>query len=172
MTHAAPTDFEFLYGDWVIEHHKLADQFDPACTEWLEFTTRATAAPILDGFGNQDSTEGTLPDGRRFCGHSLRLFEPATATWRIWWASLASPGLLDEPVEGRFEDGTGVFVGPFEHDGRTLLARFRWLTADPDRPVWEQEFSWDDGRTWGPVNWRMSHHRAEPSTAAPAQSGG
>lgn len=42
---------------------------------------------------------------------------------------------------------------------RTILARFRWLDTDSPHPRWEQDFSFDDGSTWEPVNWVMTHTR-------------
>ena len=56
---------------------------------------------MLGGVGNLDHfhTPG-------YEGFSLRLHEPETDTWRIWWSSTSRPGRLDPPVEGRFdEDG-------------------------------------------------------------------
>lgn len=97
--------------------------------------------------------------GRRFCGHSLRLYDPGSDTWRIWWASIDRPGELDPPVVGSFTDGIGTFTGPFDHHGQTLLARFRWSDTDTDEPVWRQDFSRDSGCIWAPVNWVMVHQR-------------
>ncbi len=152
-------DFDFLMGTWSVHHHRLVNPLDPTCTEWVEFNSVATAHPILDGLGNADDTSGTLPDGGRFSGHSLRLYDPSRDIWRIWWASISQPGVLDPPVEGRFTDGVGTFEGPFEQDGRTIVARFCWRETHSLEPVWEQDFSFDGGRTWAPINWTMTHTR-------------
>ncbi|MFE7405353.1 hypothetical protein [Isoptericola sp. NPDC057559] len=154
-------DFDFLVGSWRVRHRRRGDALNPAgpSDTWTEFETEATVGHILDGLGNADDTTGTLPDGTRFSGHSLRLYDPSRDLWRIWWASTGNPGELDPPVEGRFTDGTGTFVGPFEHDGRTLLARFHWLDTASEHPRWEQDFSFDGGDSWAPVNWVMTHTR-------------
>ncbi|MFE5310078.1 hypothetical protein [Isoptericola sp. NPDC056605] len=154
-------DFDFLFGAWHVRHRRWTEPLAPGSTTgtWAEFDTEAVAGPILDGLGNADDTSGTLPDGSRFSGHSLRLYDPSRDVWRIWWASTSQPGRLDPPVEGTFTDGVGTFVGPFEHEGRTILARFRWLDTDSPRPRWEQDFSFDEGPTWEPVNWVMTHTR-------------
>ena len=154
-------DFDFLFGSWRVHHRRQTAPLDPAGANgtWSDFDTTATVAPILDGLGNADDTSGTLPDGRRFSGHSLRLYDPSRDIWRIWWASISQPGVLDPPVEGRFTDGVGTFEGPFEHDGRTIEARFCWRDTHSLEPVWEQDFSFDGGRTWAPINWTMTHTR-------------
>lgn len=152
-------DFDFLIGTWKVQHRRLVDPLDPGCSDWVEFQSIAQVGAILDGFGTADDTSGALPNGDRFCGHSLRLYDPARDVWRIWWASLSRPGVLDPPVEGRFNDGVGTFEGPFEHGGQTILARFRWRDTAGPHPVWEQDFSFDGGRRWAPVNWTMTHTR-------------
>ena len=73
-----------------------------------------------------------------------------------------APGVLDDPVRGRFIAGLGTFVGPAEVDGRAFLARFHWRETSGPHPVWEQDFSFDGGTTWQPVNWRMVHTRVAP----------
>ncbi|HEY9265640.1 MAG TPA: hypothetical protein VIP82_10500 [Microbacterium sp.] len=153
------SDFDFLLGTWEVEHDKLIDPFASPSGPRVRFASTATVMPILDGLGTVDETRGTFPDGTGFVGFSLRLYDPSTDEWAIWWASKANPGVLDEPVRGRFINGRGTFVGPAETDGRSFLARFHWLGTDDAHPVWEQDFSFDGGETWEPVNWRMRHTR-------------
>ena len=155
----ATSDFDFLIGTWQVEHDKLVDPFRPDDGPRVRFRSEATVWSILDGLGTADETRGTLPDGSAFVGFSLRLYEPQREEWKIWWASKARPGVLDDPVRGSFNGGEGVFVGPAEREGREFLARFRWLDITGPHPVWEQDFSFDGGQSWGPVNWRMVHTR-------------
>ena len=156
---ASRSDFDFLFGNWRVEHRRARQPFGAEPTDWVEFETTTAAHPILDGWGNADDTSGTLPSGDWFSGHSLRLYDPETERWRIWWASTNRLGVLDEPVEGRFTDGVGEFLGPFEHEGSEVWARFQWTETDTDHPVWQQQFSFDGGRSWAPVNWIMRHVR-------------
>ncbi|MFB9643286.1 hypothetical protein [Agromyces lapidis] len=157
------TDFDFLLGDWSVHHRRLTDSLDPDCTTWDEFESIAEVESILGGLGNADQTRGTLADGTAFDGYSLRLYSPETDEWAIWWASASRPGVLDDPVRGRFVDGVGTFIGPAEHGGIAFHARFRWLDTDGPNPVWEQDFSFDEGVSWAPVNWRMVHTRRGPA---------
>jgi hypothetical protein len=85
---------------------------DPACVDWVEFPGIGEAYPILNVIGHLDRmyvtepTPGTPP----FEGFTLRMFEPESQAWRIWWSSTPrAPGVLDLPVEGGFTGRHGVF---------------------------------------------------------------
>jgi hypothetical protein len=145
-------DFNFFFGRWHGAIRKLADVTDRDCTEWVEFEASCDCAPILDGLGNFE-TSLMHPGGQAVAGATLRLFNPASRTWRIWWMSARLPGVLDTPVEGRFEGDRGVFEGPDEFHGKPILVRYEWDLLGPDRVRWAQRFSWDDGVTWDDLNW-------------------
>ncbi len=102
-------DFDFLFGRRRIHNRKVVDTLDPSSDEWVEFEAIGEAEPILGGLGNVDtfSTLALPPAGDPFEGFTLRLFDPETGLWRIWWASIRFPGVLDQPVEGRFAGGRG-----------------------------------------------------------------
>jgi hypothetical protein len=153
-------DFDFLTGRWAVHHRRLTEPLDPACAEWSEFDGTSEVIPIMAGAGNIDRlfvpepTDGDAP----FEAVTLRLYNPQSGTWRIWWSSSRFPGVLDVPVEGAFTGGVGVFECADTLGGKPALIRFRW-TADPRAPRWEQYFSWDAGRTWL-LNWVMTFTRA------------
>jgi hypothetical protein len=153
---ASANDFDFIFGAWNVRNRKLVDVTDPTCEEWVEFDATSEAAPILGGAGHVDRmfVEAPSDGGAPFEGFTLRLFDPRTATWRIWWSSTRAPGVLDPPVEGRFVDSHGVFDAVDTIRGRRVLVRFEWLTTPPDQPRWQQSFSYDDGTTWT-LNWTM-----------------
>ena len=98
-------DFDFLFGAWQITNRKRVNMVVPGDDEWVEFEATSEARPIVGGLGNIDTYSAPEFPGRPgFEAFTLRLFEPNTALWRIWWASMVNPGVLDEPVVGRFED--------------------------------------------------------------------
>lgn len=152
-------DFDFLFGRWRVHHRKLADQTDRACTDWIEFDSVAEARATLAGLGNVDFVSGTLPAGTSFEGMSVRLFEPATGTWRIWWASTANPGHLDAPVAGRFRDGNGIFHGKAHLGDVPIVMQFEWSEITDNSARWSQRFSYNDGQSWDPENWIMTLKR-------------
>jgi hypothetical protein len=147
---AAPADFDPLYGRWEVRNRKLRDVLDPGCQEWAKFSATIECYPGLGGLGNID--HGTFDLDQPFQGLTLRLYEPGTGLWRIWWTSTRQPGQLDAPVVGRFDGGVGTFTAVEELAGRMTMVRFRWTGFAAGKPRWEQSFSYDEGASWK-VNW-------------------
>jgi len=95
---------------------------------------------------------------------SLRLFNPASRQWQIYWVDNRS-GVLQPPVSGRVQGSEAVFEGNDEHAGRPIKVRFRWSQVDTTAPRWEQAFSADGGVTWE-TNWVMNFRRADAKPRA------
>jgi len=158
MTSSGARDFDFIYGRWNVHNRKLRDLTNPGCDEWVEFDATSEAFPILHTFGHIDRIYVPDPsDGAPFEGFTLRLFDPATMAWSIWWSSTRAPGQLDSPMTGGFTDGHGVFYGNDLVGAREVMLRFDWH-ADPSTPIWQQSFSEDAGATWK-LNWVMTLSR-------------
>jgi hypothetical protein len=94
-----------------------------------------------------------MPAGR-VVGFTLRLFDPQTRLWSIYWASTTQSGPHGPlvPQVGRFEDGRGEFYDRETLAGRSIFVRYLWTTSGPGACRWEQAFSPDGGRTWE-TNW-------------------
>jgi hypothetical protein len=152
------TDFDFLLGTWTFHLRKLRDNTDPDCTEWIEYDATCEATPILHGLGNIDRLFVPAGEDRAgFEGFTLRLWEPASDTWRIWWVSSGAPGDIGEPVVGRFENGRGIFENDEIVGGLPVRVRFTWF-ADAMEPRFEQAFSRDGGASWA-TNWITTQRR-------------
>jgi hypothetical protein len=151
-------DFDFLFGTWSIQNRRLSDPLDPACDEWATFPATARAEPVLGGLGNVDRISAPARPGGGMEALTLRLYEPATDTWRIWWTATTRPGRLDPPVAGRFTDGHGRFEGDDELGGGAVRVRFEWSVPGPEAARWAQAFSFDGGGTWH-LNWVMDFAR-------------
>ncbi|MCI0633610.1 MAG: hypothetical protein L0206_06800 [Actinobacteria bacterium] len=147
-------DFDFLFGRRRIHNRKLVDTLDLECTDWVEFEGFGEARPILGGLGNVDdfSVPAMPPSGQPFEGLTLRLFDPETRLWKIWWVSTRFPGQLDNPVEGRFSGGRGEFLCDDVIGGRPVKVRYLWTVQSETTNRWEQAFSEDGGATWR-MNW-------------------
>ena len=94
---SSSADFDFLAGRWNIHNRKLKKRL-ANCTEWFEFDAEQEMRIILNGIGNTDVFKTTV-DGKPFEGMTLRLFDPVTRLWSIYWAD-SNKGVLDPPVMG------------------------------------------------------------------------
>jgi hypothetical protein len=155
-------------GKWSVRSRRLRERL-AGCDEWIEFDATLTAWPLLDGYANGDAFRADWGDG--LVGTTLRLFDPTTSRWSIYWAGKANP-VLDPPVVGAFDGDRGTFEGEDVFDGRPILVRFIWSRVTTPTPRWEQAFSEDGGRTWE-TNWVMDYTRiadgeAQPDAGPPA----
>jgi hypothetical protein len=152
-------DFDFFYGKWLQQNRKRADLLAKGAS-WIEFESRTEVMPILGGLGNVDTFKAPRFPGRPgFEGFSLRLFDPGTGLWRIWWASSIGHGQLDPPVVGRFRNGVGLFECDDVVEGVPVRVRFTWKGITDRSARWEQAFSLDGGENWD-TNWIMQSVRA------------
>ena len=150
-------DFDFQTGRWRIQNQRLKERLKSS-TEWETFEARGEAQLLPSGLGNMDSFMTEHWPG--YVGMSLRLYNPRTRKWKIYWASNRIDG-FEPPVEGCFDaNGVGVFEGHQELDGRPILARFTWSQITRTTARWEQDFSPDEGKTWE-KNWIMTMTRVE-----------
>ncbi|GLZ80591.1 hypothetical protein Afil01_53980 [Actinorhabdospora filicis] len=150
---ALMSDFEFLTGDWIVANRLLVHRLAGGEEEWRELDATAHCHTVFEGGANFD--EIVFADGSRGC--TLRLFDPATGLWSLYWSNNAT-GRLFPPVTGRFADGVGVFEGEEEHEGRLVKVRYIWSRVDTGTPRWEQAYSGDGGATWE-RNWVMDFRR-------------
>ena len=152
---ASPTsskhDFDFFEGTWKLHNRKLKTRLNN-CTEWTEFESTQEMYKVLNGIGNIDNFLATF-DGVPFEGMSVRLFNPKTKLWSIYWAD-SNEGLLQPAVVGSFENNFGHFFARDIFNGRKIIVVFRWDVSDKENPIWSQAFSEDNGITWE-WNWYM-----------------
>lgn len=144
-------DFDFFVGKWRVRNRKLNSRLDNY-TEWTEFAATSEMQKIILGLGNTDNFLATL-DGKPFEGRTLRLFNPKTKLWSIYWTD-SNTGILDPPVVGSFEGVIGTFFTKIIFKGKPILMQFQWDKTDPENPVWSQAFSPDNGVSWE-WNWYM-----------------
>lgn len=138
-------DFDFLVGGWKIRNRKLKAPLSGR-DEWDEFEATQNLHQILRGSGNFDIFATEL-DGKPFEGFTLRLFEPKTRLWTIYWAD--SDGVrLDGGKVGSFDGDTGEFLARDTVAGKDVIVKFLWEKRNPEAPVWSAAFSVDKGRTW------------------------
>src|SRR5258706_1611779 len=148
-------DFDFLFGTWKVHHRMLAQQLKRS-TEWLEFEGDTVDQKILNGIGNMDDNTTHMEKGPVHA-ISLRLFNPESKEWSIYW-STDKTGILDVPMIGRFKNGVGEFYSQEVFEGRHIYNRFIWSKITAYSCQWEQAFSEDGCKTWE-TNWVMEFER-------------
>lgn len=156
-------DFDFLRGTWKVRNRFLVGRLRES-NQWIEFDAKVKCRPMLDGLANIDEFVA-VREGKRVIGMSLRIFDPATSQWTIYWSDNQLPGTLQPPVRGRFSAEGGEFLGTDQHPpgpgGKPVRVRYRWSETRTPKPRWEQAFSPDQGRTWE-TNWIMIFTRIAP----------
>ncbi|MEJ0054362.1 MAG: hypothetical protein WDN75_01125 [Bacteroidota bacterium] len=138
-------DFNFLVGKWKMHHRKLEKRLENNNT-WTEFDTDDENQRILNGIGDIDRLTATF-DGQPFEGFTLRLFNPKTRLWSLYWVA-SDVGVLDPPVVGSFENNVGHFFTKDTFKGKKIIMMFRWDARNKEKPIWSQAFSPDNGKTW------------------------
>ena len=145
-------DFDFELGTWKIHLKKLVHPLTGSTT-WVEFDGKSVTRKVWGGRADLEEFETDSPVGGHIEGLTLRLYDPKTHQWSLYWATSKS-GTIGPPTIGQFKDGRGEFYDtePSGPDGRSILVRFIWSKTDANSPHFEQSFSDDGGKTWE-VNW-------------------
>lgn len=144
-------DFDFFQGKFKIRNKKLKSILNN-CTEWIEFESTQEMYKVLHGLGNIDNFIAKR-DGKSFEGMTVRLFNPKTRLWSMYWAD-SNRGKFDPPVIGSFENKVAYFFTKDIISEKEVFVVFRWDATDKENPVWSQAFSDDKGKTWE-WNWYM-----------------
>lgn len=155
--HDGRTDFDFIMGRWKVHNRCLRERLKLS-NDWYEFEGTSVARKLLGGIGNIDEITFDRETGP-VEGMALRLFDPKSQEWSIYWASSAT-GVLDTPMIGKFENGRGEFFAHEVNDHKHVYSRFIWSEITENSCRWEQALSADGGKTWE-TNWIMEFTRLE-----------
>jgi hypothetical protein len=154
-------DFDFLVGSWKF-HLKRLNRRLAGSTEWVEFDGTTICRRVLDGRAEVEEMKVESADKLiRIQGLALRLYNPESHQWSIYWANAADGVLEQNPMVGQFSNGRGEFYNQQVYEGRAIYARFVWSGVTTDSPHFEQAFSGDGGKTWE-TNWITDQIREKP----------
>ena len=156
-------DFDFELGRWKIHLRRRKDRLANS-HEWVDFDGTSVTRKVWDGRAQIEEFETDSADGH-IEGLTLRLYDPATRQWSLWWAN-SKDGKLAPPQIGEFRNGVGEFYAMDTWKGRSVLVRFVWSKTDTPTPHFEQSFSDDGGKTWE-VNWITDQTRVAGADGAP-----
>ncbi len=153
-------DFDPLIGAWKYHLKKLLHPLTGS-TNWTEFDGTGVCYKIWDGRAQLDTIEVDSPTGH-IEGLTLRLYNPQTHQWRLYWAN-SKNGILDPPQIGEFKNGRGEFYAQDLLNGKSIIIRFVWTNMTTNTPHFEQSFSDDGGKTWE-LNWITDQTRVNDAS--------
>lgn len=142
-------DFDFEFGSWKAHLHVRARLSN--ADAWTDFDGTSVVHKLWDGRGNAGELE-VKNDKARIDGLTLRLYNPATQQWNIYWSNAKDGAISGTPMFGQFNNGRGEFFGTDTNNGATIYARFLFSDVTPTSFKLEQSFSSDGGATWV-TNW-------------------
>src|SRR5579871_512028 len=142
-------DFYFELGSCTIHLKRRLHPLTVSNT-WVDFDGTSVTRKVWGGKSQIEEFE-TDGAGGHIEGLTLRLYNPQTHEWRLYWAN-SKDGTLVVPQIGKFKDGVGEFYAQDTLDGKNIFVRFIWSKTETSVPHFEQSFSEDGGKTWE-VNW-------------------
>ena len=145
-------DFDFEIGSWKIHLSRLKDRL-AGSKEWVQFDGTSVTRKVWGGRSNLEEFETDSPTGH-IEGLTLRVYNPQTHQWSIYWANSKGSdlGQLMIPMVGEFKNGRGEFYDQETWKGRSVYVRFIWSKVTPNSAHFEQAYSADGGKTCE-VNW-------------------
>ena len=159
-------DFDFLWGDWDFRLRRLLKPLTGS-TEWAEFSGTLRCRSLCGGHANVDEVEVVNPrDGSRIDGLTVRLYNPVTHEWSLYWGNARTGVLAPTPQRGRFTEGRGEFLDRDTFNGKPIVVRYVWSDITTNSAHFEQSFSADEGATWE-VNWITDQTRQKRCTDDP-----
>jgi len=150
--HDGQHDFDWIIGSWKI-YVKRIDHPLSGNKVWLEYEGSDTVRKVWDGRANLDEFDAeSKTTHEHLTGLTLRLYDPKTHQWSLYWANAKNGALAMPPTVGHFTDGRGEFYDEEVIENTKVLVRYIWSEITPSSAHFEQAFSTDGGKTWAP-NW-------------------
>jgi len=142
-------DFDPLLGNW---HYHLRRRLNPltGSNTWVDLTGTGVCYRLWDARAQLDTIVVNGSSGR-LEGLTLRLYNPKSHEWRLYWAN-SKDGVVVVPQIGRFRNGHGEFYAHDTLTYRSIFVKFDWTGLNSPSPHFEQSFSDDGGKSWE-VNW-------------------
>lgn len=157
--HDGQRDFDYLLGSWKIHLKKRLHPLTGS-DEWIEFDGTVVCRSVWNGLAEVEEFVVDSPEKNIFIkGLAIRLYNPQTHQWSIYWANSRNGAVDPAPQVGQFAGGRGEFYGQDTLDGRSIYVRFVWTNTTSSAPHFEQSYSEDGGKTWQ-VNWITEQTRS------------
>jgi hypothetical protein len=143
-------DFDFEIGTWKSHGSRLLHPLTGSTT-WVDFDGTSVVRKVWNGRANLVELEADGSAAGHIENLSLRLYDPQSHQWSLYYAS-SKGGTLSVPAVGEFKNGRGELFDTEPFNGRNILVRNVWSDITSTSCHFEQAFSDDGGKTWE-VNW-------------------
>jgi hypothetical protein len=153
-------DFDFFVGNLKRRLNSLTGS-----EKWVEFDGIDVDRNLLNGRANLDELVVDGPTGH-IEGITLRLYNPQTHQWSLYWANGKAGVIGGPPNVGEFKNGRGEFYCQDTYNGRLIFIRYVWSDVTPNSAHFEQSYSDDGGKTWE-ANWITDQTRISNSPDKP-----
>jgi hypothetical protein len=154
--HDGQHDFDFEIGTWRSHGSRRLHPLTGSTT-WVDFDGITIVRKIWNGEANLVELQADGPAAGHFQNLSLRLYDPQTHQWSIYYAN-SKGATISVPSVGEFKNGRGEFFDTEPFQGKTILVRNIWSDITPNSCHFEQAFSADGGKTWE-SNWVVTDTR-------------
>jgi hypothetical protein len=114
-------DFDFELGSWKIHLKRLLHPLTGSNT-WVEFDGTSVTRKVWDGRSQNEEFEVDTPTGH-IEGLTLRLYNPQTHQWSLYWANAKDGTMGGPPNVGEFKNGRGEFYCQDTLNGRAIFIR-------------------------------------------------
>ncbi|MGA9768084.1 MAG: hypothetical protein WBV94_03530 [Blastocatellia bacterium] len=142
-------DFDFEFGNWKAHIRRLLRPLTGSET-WVDLDGLSIVRKVWEGRANLGELD-VHNETTHLEGLSLRLYNPQTHQWSIYWSNSRDGG-LGTPMIGQFTNGRGEFYNQELFQGAAIYVRFIFSDITPTSFRLEQAFSANGGKTWEP-NW-------------------
>lgn len=153
-------DFDFELGTWKFRVRRLANAMSGG-HRWVELDGTTKTCRLWNGRAQIEQME-VSGAGQSIEGMTLRLYNPQTHQWSLYWATSKGGSIGGPPNIGEFKDGVGEFYADDMYEGRYVLIRYVWSRITARSAHFEQSLSGDGGRTWV-ANWITDQWRVAPA---------
>lgn len=131
-------DFDFEVGSWKI-HLKRRVHPLTGSDAWVEFDGTSVTRKVWDGRSQIEEFETDSTVGGHIEGLTLRLYNPETHQWSLFWAN-SKKGTMEVPQVGQFKDGRGEFYAQDTFNGKSIFVRFIWSDTTTSVPHFRAVF--------------------------------
>jgi hypothetical protein len=152
-------DFDFELGGWKFRVRRLPNALSGG-HQWVELDGTTRTCKLWNGRSQIEQME-VSGGGQSIEGMTLRLYNPQSHQWSLYWATSKGGMIGGPPNIGEFKNGVGEFYADDTYEGRYVLIRFVWSRITPTSAHFEQSLSADGGRTWV-ANWITDQWRVAP----------